>query len=85
MRFGFSDYENVFSRLNFQVIEPYSDLYFRLSYGEYLATDVGYTFEIARRFENGVEFTGFFTRTDVSEQNFGEGSFDKGIRLKIPF
>lgn len=85
MGFGFKDYENVFSRVNFQVIEPYSDLYFRLSYGEYLATDIGYTFEIGRRFENGVEFTGFFTRTDVSEENYGEGSFDKGVRLKIPF
>ena len=31
-----------------------------------------------------MQFAGFFTRTDVPKELFGEGSFDKGIKLKIP-
>jgi hypothetical protein len=27
----------------------------------------------------------FFTRTNISKLEFGEGSFDKGIRFTIPF
>ena len=57
----------------------------KLSYGEYLAGDEGATFEFSRSFDNGVEI-GFFTSfTDVSSEDFGEGSFDKGIFFKIPF
>ena len=56
-----------------------------LNLGEYLAGDVGYTFEANRRFDNGVEFSAFYSKTDVSAELFGEGSFDKGVKLKIPF
>ena len=54
-----------------------------VSYGEYLA-DEGFTFEISRSFVNGVEFGVFASFTDVSSEQFGEGSFDKGIFFKIP-
>ena len=53
--------------------------------GEYIAGDKGYTFEIARRMDNGIEFSAFFSKTDVSPELFGEGSFDKGIRIRVPF
>ena len=56
----------------------------KLSYGKYLAGDVGATFELSRKFNNGMEVGGFFTRTDVTKQQYGEGSFDKGVFLKIP-
>tara|TARA_B100000214_G_scaffold171661_1_gene123354 strand:+ start:3565 stop:5547 length:1983 start_codon:yes stop_codon:yes gene_type:complete len=83
--FGLLDYENTLFRLNAQVVEPKTKINFRLSVGEYLAGDEGYTFEIARRFDNGIEYAAFFTRTDVPTDVYGEGSFDKGIRIKIPF
>lgn len=35
-------------------------------------------------FNNGWSVGGFFTKTNVSAQEFGEGSFDKGIRFRIP-
>ena len=54
-----------------------------VSYGEYLAGDEGFTFEISRSFVNGVEFGVFASFTDVSSEQFGEGSFDKGIFFKI--
>lgn len=85
MNFNFMDYENTLLRLNYQITDPKSKYRFKVSVGEYLAGDVGYTFEIGRRLDNGIEFSGFFTRTDVTKSQFGEGSFDKGIRFKIPF
>ncbi|MFU8881067.1 MAG: YjbH domain-containing protein [Rhodobacterales bacterium] len=52
--------------------------------GRYLAGDWGATFSLDRTFANGVSIGGFFTLTDVSFDDFGEGSFDKGIRIHIP-
>jgi hypothetical protein len=52
--------------------------------GRYLAGDWGATLEVSRRFDSGIEVGGFATRTDVSARRFGEGSFDKGIFVRIP-
>jgi hypothetical protein len=53
--------------------------------GRYLAGDWGATFSLTRTFANGWEVGGFFTLTDVPFDEYGEGSFDKGLRLTIPF
>ena len=58
---------------------------FRGSVGRYLAGDIGATMEASRRFSNGVVFGAFATKTNVSAEQFGEGSFDKGIFISIPF
>ena len=81
----FKDYSNYITRASIELSEPRTDINFKLSAGEYLAGDKGYTFEVSRRFENGVKFGAFFSRTDVSATEYGEGSFDKGIKLVIPF
>lgn len=52
--------------------------------GRYLAGDIGTTVTMTREFANGWRVGGFFTLTDVSSTDFGEGSFDKGINLSIP-
>lgn len=52
--------------------------------GRYLAGDVGATFSMDRTFDNGWSVGAFFTLTDASAAEFGEGSFDKGIRFSIP-
>lgn len=39
---------------------------------------------MSRRFDSGIEVGGFATKTDVSARRFGEGSFDKGIFVRIP-
>jgi hypothetical protein len=52
--------------------------------GRYLAKDFGVTFDVARTFESGVRVGAFATFTNVSAEDFGEGSFDKGIYLTIP-
>ena len=58
---------------------------FGFHYGYYLAKDTGYTIEAKRRFTSGWELGVFATKTNVSAQDFGEGSYDKGFSLKIPF
>ena len=56
----------------------------RVDAGRYLAGDVGATFSLDRYFDNGWSVGGFFTLTNVSAADFGEGSFDKGIRFSMP-
>ena len=57
----------------------------QLDVGRYLAGDIGATLAIDREFANGWKVGAFATMTDVSYEDFGEGSFDKGIRIEIPF
>ncbi len=57
----------------------------KLSVGQYLAGDRGATLDISRTFRNGVILGVFATKTNVSAATFGEGSFDKGIYLTVPF
>ena len=85
MDLSFLEYKNYLSRLNMNIIDPYTKIRLKISYGEYLAGDFGSTYTLSRRFNNGVEFGIFFSKTDVTTDQFGEGSFDKGIILKVPF
>ena len=61
------------------------DITLSLSVGRYLAGDWGSTIDVSREFRNGVRMGAYATFTNVSAQRFGEGSFDKGIYLSIPF
>ena len=85
MRFGTLDYKNVTGSANFYYrnydLVPFDA---KVSYGEYLAGDEGLTIEFSRSFFNGTKFGIFASFTDVSSEQFGEGSFDKGIFFNIP-
>lgn len=83
--FGHLEYENTTLTANFYY-RNYGTIPFdmKVSAGEYLAGDVGSTIEFSRTFKSGVKFGAFATFTDVTTQEFGEGSFDKGIFFKIP-
>ena len=61
------------------------DLQVKLSAGQYLAGDVGATLDVKRVFSNGVTAGAWATKTNVSAAVFGEGSFDKGLYVTIPF
>jgi hypothetical protein len=52
--------------------------------GRYLAGDYGATVSLSRTFGNGWSVGAFATKTNVSAEDFGEGSFDKGVTLSIP-
>jgi len=57
----------------------------KLSVGRYLAGDLGATLDLGKTFDNGVSIGAWVTRTNVSAERFGEGSYDKGLYLRIPF
>ena len=83
--FGTLDYENVTAHINFNY-RNYGLIPFdmKISYGEYLAGDIGTTIEFSRSYSNGMKFGAFASNTDVTFEQFGEGSFDKGIFFNIP-
>ena len=85
MKFGTLDYKNTTAFLNFYYrnyeLIPF-DLH--ISHGEYLAGDRGSTIELSRKYLNGMELGVFASFTDVTSEQFGEGTFDKGIFFNIP-
>lgn len=63
----------------------WNDVHLKLQLGRYLAGDVGATLDLKRTFDNGVAIGAWATKTNVSAAQFGEGSFDKGLYVSIPF
>ena len=86
------DYDQFFGLRDYDVVTGHVSGYWdigngfhtQLDLGRYLAGDWGATFALDREFENGWSVGVFATLTDVPFDEFGEGSFDKGIRLTIP-
>ncbi|WGW04630.1 YjbH domain-containing protein [Tropicibacter oceani] len=56
----------------------------QLDVGRYLAGDYGATIALDREFANGWRIGAYATKTNASFEDFGEGSFDKGLRFTIP-
>ena len=82
--FGLQNYHQVTGHVSLYYDSPWYGLNFELRAGQYLAGDRGFTLQITRRFSTGVEIGAFMTRTNVSAAQFGEGSFDKGLIIRIP-
>lgn len=87
-------YRQRFSTLGYQTVTGHASVYWDTPWwniftvvraGRYLAGDWGVTLEAGRRFDNGIEIGGFATFTTVPFSRFGEGSFDKGIYVRVPF
>ncbi|WWE60302.1 YjbH domain-containing protein [Parasalinivibrio latis] len=57
----------------------------KVSAGRYLAEDTGVTVDVSKRFDSGVIAGAFATKTNLSAEEFGEGSFTKGFYISIPF
>ena len=81
---GFRGYDTTTGHVSLYYKLPWYDLEAAVHGGRYLARDWGATFQLARRFRSGIEFGGFFTLTNVSDAEFGEGGFDKGLFLRMP-
>jgi hypothetical protein len=58
--------------------------YISVSAGKFLAEDVGVMVSVAREFDSGVTIGAFAAKTDMSAEEFGEGSFNKGFFMSIP-
>ena len=83
-QFKFRDYETESGHINIYYKEPIYDITFALKGGKFLAGDSGINFDFSRRFKGGIRIGAFFSLTDISKQEFGEGSFDKGFYFTIP-
>ncbi|MHC9013973.1 YjbH domain-containing protein [Stenotrophomonas bentonitica] len=89
------DFDQRFSFRDYSVATGHASFYYMwgeerrvvtaLSAGRYLAKDWGATLAVSRAFDNGVTMGAYATKTDVSSKDFGEGSFDKGIYVSVPF
>jgi hypothetical protein len=81
--FGFQDYDVVTGHASaYYAFE--NNFHAQLDVGRYLAGDYGATLALDREFDNGWRVGAFATFTDVSFDDFGEGSFDKGLRFSVP-
>lgn len=85
-------FEQDFDLRDYDIVTGHASVYYdmgngfftQIDAGRYLAGDWGGTLTVERRFDNGWRIGGFATLTDVPFDDFGEGSFDKGILLTIP-
>ncbi|MDO4223411.1 MAG: YjbH domain-containing protein [Acinetobacter sp.] len=84
-QFALQDYEVTTGHVNFYWNMPWYNVNMKLSAGQYLAGDRGATLDLSRTFKNGVTMGAWATKTNISAAEFGEGSFDKGIYVDIPF
>ena len=86
------DFDQLFDFRDYEVTTGHVSAYYefqqgftaQLDVGQYLAGDVGATLTLAREFANGWRVGAYATKTDLSAEEFGEGSFDKGVTLSIP-
>ena len=86
------DYTNAFEFLDYEVTTGHVSAYYefgggfvgQLDVGRYLAGDDGATVTLTREFASGWSVGAYATKTNLSAEEYGEGSFDKGIEIKIP-
>jgi len=78
------DYKTTTGHISLYYEEPRTNILFKIKGGKFLAQDSGISFEFTREFYSGFRLSAFFTLTDISEEEFGEGSFDKGFSFFIP-
>ena len=82
-RFDFRDYSTTTGHLEFYFDLPYG-IQSQVLLGRYLAGDKGVTLDLSRRFDSGFTLGIFATKTNLSAEEFGEGSFDKGFYISLP-
>ena len=82
--FDLLDYQTNTGHITLYFQEPYSNVLVKIIGGRYLAEDSGITLDLSRRFKSGLQMGVFATKTDISKEEFGEGSFDKGFYFFMP-
>lgn len=81
--FGFQDFDTVTGHVS-GYYSFSNGFHAQVDVGRYLAGDWGATFALDREFDNGWKVGAYFTLTDMPFEQYGEGSFDKGIRITVP-
>jgi hypothetical protein len=85
MGFGFGEY-------NYEATTGHLSAYYdlgngyhtQIDFGRYLAGDWGATLRLDREYDNGVRIGAYVSQTDTSYEDFGNGSYNKGIVIAIP-
>ncbi|WP_410506447.1 YjbH domain-containing protein [Marinomonas sp. GJ51-6] len=57
----------------------------QLDIGKFLATDKGVRIDFSKQYKSGIIVGAYASLTDMSPEDFGEGSFTKGFYFSIPF
>lgn len=83
-RFEFQNYSTQTGHVTLYADIPSSDVLVKLIGGRYLAEDSGFTIDLSKSFKSGLRLGVYASRTDISYEEFGEGSFDKGFYFWMP-
>ncbi|TAL59040.1 MAG: YjbH domain-containing protein [Legionella sp.] len=83
--FSLQDYKVGTGQVTLYWNTGWSGILTQLSAGQYLAGDRGVEIDISRTFKNGVVIGAYASKTNVTAEEFGEGGFNKGIYVIVPF
>ena len=84
--FDFFDYKTFTGHVNvYWKPEFLPDTQLTFNIGQFLAKDKGVNIDFAKRFDSGIVVGAYAAITNVSAEEYGEGSFTKGFYLSIPF
>ncbi|GAM72194.1 outer membrane lipoprotein YmcA [Vibrio sp. JCM 19236] len=61
------------------------DTLLKVGAGEFLAGDIGARIDFSKQFDSGVIAGVFASITDLTPEEYGEGSFTKGFYISVPF
>ena len=87
-------WENDFDLFEYKVMTGHASIYWQpevlsdtlitFKAGQFLAKDKGVTVDFAKRFDSGIVVGAYASFTDVSSEEYGEGSFTKGFYISLP-
>jgi hypothetical protein len=61
------------------------DLTLKTQYGRFMASDIGWRFQVGREYDTGIKIGGWYSLTDTSDlEGFNKDYNDKGVFLSIP-
>ncbi|MDP5129528.1 MAG: YjbH domain-containing protein, partial [Paraglaciecola sp.] len=88
-------FENDWDFMDYKVLTGHASVYWQpsflpdtqiiLSAGQFLAKDKGINIDFAKRFDSGMIVGAYAAFTNVTAEEYGEGSFTKGFYISIPF
>ncbi len=58
---------------------------FKVSAGKFLGGDIGARVDFSKQFKSGVTVGAYATLTDLTAEEYGEGSYNKGFYISVPF
>jgi hypothetical protein len=79
---GFTGFLTGYYQPNWSFID---NTLFKVGVGQFLAGDIGTRVDVSKQFKSGVIAGAYASFSNLSAEEFGEGSFTKGFYVSIPF